>query len=91
MQESSDGVQTMKSWLRTIDILIMKYHLIMPLRTATPNLWHLVSAIGMRCTAEGVANLFSIDPSTSVLVHCNLLVYGSMHEIRMMIFWLRTA
>ena len=58
MQESSDGVQMMKSWLRTIDILIIKYHLIMPLRTATPNLWHLVSAIGMLCTAEGVANLF---------------------------------
>ena len=58
MQESSDGVKMMKSWLRTIDILIIKYHLIMPLRTATPNLWHLVSAIGMRCTAEGVANLF---------------------------------
>ena len=91
MQESSDGVQMMKSWLRTIDILIIKYHLIMPLRTATPNLWHWVSAIGICCTAEGVANLFSIDRSTSVLVHCNLLVYGSIHEIRMMIFWLRTA
>ena len=91
MQESSDGVQMMKSWLRTIDIVIIKYHLIMPLRTATPNLWHWASAIGIRCTAEGVANLFSIDRSTSVLVHCNLLVYGSMHEIRMMIFWLRTA
>ena len=58
MQESSDGVQMMKSWLRTIDILIIKYHLIMPLRTATPNLWQLFSAIGMHCTAEGVANLF---------------------------------
>ena len=52
------GVQVMKSWLRTIDIVIIKYHLIMPLRTATPNLWQLVSAIGIRCTAEGVANLF---------------------------------
>ena len=58
MQESSDGVQMMKSWLRTIDILIIKYHLIMPLRTATPNFWQLFSAIGMLCTAEGVANLF---------------------------------
>ena len=58
MQESSDGVQMMKSWLRTIDILIIKYHLIMPLRTTTPNLWHWASAMGMRCTAEGVANLF---------------------------------
>ena len=91
MQESSDGVQMMKSWLRTIDILIIKYHLIMPLRTTMPNLWQWFSAMGMRCTAEGVANLFSIDRSTSVLVHSNLLVYGSMHEIRMMIFWLRTA
>ena len=58
MQESSDGVQMMKSWLRTIDILIIKYHLIMPSRTTMPNLWQLFSAIGMRCTAEGVANLF---------------------------------
>ena len=81
----------MKTWLRTIDIVIIKYHLIMPLPVATPNLWQLVSAIGIPCTAEGVANLLSIYPSTSMLVHCNLLVYGSMHEIRMMIFWLRTA
>ena len=58
MQESSDGVQMMKSWLRTIDIVIIKYHLIMPLRTTMPNLWQWFSAIGMRCTAEGVANLF---------------------------------
>ena len=58
MQESSDGVQVMKSWLRTIDIVITKYHLIMPLCTTMPNLWQLFSAMGMRCTAEGVANLF---------------------------------
>ena len=58
MQESSDGVKMMKSWLRTIDIVIIKYHLIMPLRTTTPNLWQWFSAMGMRCTAEGVANLF---------------------------------
>ena len=43
----------MKTWLRTIDIVIIKYQLIMPLRTTTPNLWQLVSAMGLRCAAEG--------------------------------------